>query len=83
MYESNAAPPGAFDDWTNNTVEFSEISGHVAQAPRYVIQRVIDTGGSVEAPISIDDQMRMYRVTARGVGGTDTAVAVVQSTFKR
>lgn len=83
MYESNAAPPGAFADWTNNTVEFSEITGHVAQAPRYVIQRVIDTGGPVGAGIPTENQMLMYRVTARGVGGTDTAVAVVQSTFKR
>lgn len=83
LYAQDGAPPGAYDDWTNNTTEFSGTIGQVAAAPRYVIQRMAE----VESGTSLDageyGQSEMYRITARGVGGTETAVVVLQSTYKR
>lgn len=83
LYAQDGAPPGAHDNWTNNTAEFSGAIGQVAAAPRYVIQRMaeVESGASLDA--GEYGQSEMYRVTARGVGGTETAVVVLQSTYKR
>ncbi|HBA64857.1 MAG TPA: pilus assembly protein PilX [Methylococcaceae bacterium] len=84
LYAQDGAPPGAYDAWpNNNTAEVSGAIGQVAVAPRYVIQRManVESGASLDA--GEYGQSEMYRVTARGVGGTETAVVVLQSTYKR
>ena len=58
--------------------------------PRYIIERVAEaaalgsgnTGGSVAWKPG-GEPMTMYRMTARGTGGTNAAVVMVQSTFLR
>lgn len=57
----------------------------VAAQPRYFVETMPYTGppgGSLEADTPVPDSA-MYRVTARGVGGTNFAVVVLQSTFLR
>lgn len=57
----------------------------VAAQPRYIIESMPYTGppgGSLEADTPVSDSA-MYRVTARGVGGTNFAVVVLQSTYLR
>lgn len=57
----------------------------VAAQPRYIVESMPYTGppgGSLEADTPVSDSA-MYRVTARGVGGTPFAVVVLQSTFLR
>ena len=83
LYAQTGTPPGAYDTWGANTASYSAASDQVAANPQYVIQRLanIESGSSLDA--SSFGQSEIYRITARGVGGTDTAVAVVQSTYKR
>lgn len=84
LYAQDGAPPGPHDAWqNNNTAEFSDAIGQVAVAPRYVIQRMPNVAGGYSLDAGEYEQSEMYRVTARGVGGTETAVVVVQSTYKR
>lgn len=83
LYSQDGDPPGDYADWSSNTVEYSGTMGQVAAAPRYVIQRLANvvSGDSLDA--GTYGQSEIYRVTARGVGGTDNAVVIVQSTYKR
>lgn len=56
-----------------------------AEAPKYVIEELADVpkpGSSVKAGTALDST-KVYRITARGVGGQATSVVVLQSTFKR
>lgn len=83
LYAQNGNPPGANSNWASyNTVAYA-YDDLVASAPLYVIQRLadIESGSSLDA--GSYGQSEMYRVTARGVGGTDAAVVVIQTTYKR
>ncbi len=56
----------------------------VAANPAYIIEElppVPEAGASLEA--GVPSEANYYRVTARGVGGTENAVVMVQSTYKR
>ena len=56
----------------------------VADAPDYMIEELLpvpEPGGSLETGVT--DEAKYYRVTSRAVGGTTTAVVVLQSTYKR
>lgn len=56
----------------------------ISSPPVYIIEELApikDAGGSVEAGVALD--RRYYRITSRAVGGTDTAVVMLQSTYKR
>jgi len=78
-------------DWTNaavTTYSGGTLTG-VSQAPVYVIENLGGAGGSEECspceggtppPAS---GSRLYRITARGTGGTTNAVVVLQSTYAR
>ncbi|MFQ5756495.1 MAG: PilX N-terminal domain-containing pilus assembly protein [Acidiferrobacterales bacterium] len=64
----------------------------VASQPAYIIEKVVDVSGkgggtSVVAgfkpPAGASGTATIYRVTARGTGTTDDAVAVVQSVFRK
>ena len=62
----------------------------VASQPRYVVEHLVsilrsdnefDTGNTYGATASVTDEVQIYRVTARGTGGTDSARVLIQSTF--
>lgn len=70
-------------DWAGNSRAGTAIAG-VADLPRYVIEElppVPIAGGSVRFGALPD--VRFYRVTARGVGGTQDAVNLLQSNYQR
>ncbi|MDP1664343.1 MAG: PilX N-terminal domain-containing pilus assembly protein [Methylobacter sp.] len=84
LYSEAGTPPQQSDDWSSfNTVTYSDASlGHTASAPLYVIQQLKAIGsGSLDAGNYNENEL--YRITARGVGGTSDAVVVLQSVFKR
>jgi len=56
----------------------------IAADPAYIIEELLavpETGVSLEA--GVPSEANYYRVTARGVGGTENAIVMVQSTYKR
>lgn len=84
LYSETATPPRHSDDWSSfNTVNYSAASlSHTASAPLYVIQQLNSIGsGTLDAGNYSENEL--YRITARGVGGTNTAVVVLQSVYKR
>lgn len=93
--KSVAAPPDLKAVW-NSPNQVSRYSGedlaHVAQVPTYIIEELSytsgggsDTGGSLrgDIPAEAGAAKTWYRVTARGTGGTDAAVVVLQSVYRR
>lgn len=84
LYAQNGSPPSANDDWANfSSVTYSYAGSLIASAPQYVIQRLADVESGSSLDAGAYGQSEMYRVTARGVGGTGTAVVVIQTTYKR
>jgi type IV pilus assembly protein PilX len=90
-YLPTATPPARWEavDWKDAT-EVATVSysgahlAHLATAPTYIIEELPATdesGGSLEAGVA--QTVQLYRVTSRGVGATATAVAMLQSTYKR
>jgi len=58
---------------------------YLSAPPQYIIEElppVPDPDGSVAADEPLPET-RVYRVTARGVGGTDKAITMLQAAFKR
>lgn len=84
LYSATATPPQQSDDWSSfNTVTYSAPAlGHTASAPLYVIQQ-LNTIGSSSLDAGNYNENELYRITARGVGGTSAAVVVLQSVYKR
>lgn len=71
--------------WSSGSIEFSEDLDGVAEQPRYIIEElppVPESLGSLAADEPIPDA-GVYRVTARGVGGRESSVVMLQTTFKR
>jgi type IV pilus assembly protein PilX len=56
----------------------------VAALPRYIIEELppIQVEGE-SAKFGAYPDINLYRVTARGVGGTQNAVVILQGTFRR
>lgn len=85
LYQENAT------SWENiaweagDSAEYSGDFNGTAAKPRYIIEELpISTGSSPS--LSPDDPVPMeglFRVTARGVGGTNTSEVILQSTYKR
>jgi type IV pilus assembly protein PilX len=78
-------------DWTNAAVitySGGTLTG-IGSAPRYTIEDLGSTGGTEEcSPCEAgapppSSGARLYRITARGTGGTTDAVVVLQSTYTR
>lgn len=72
-------------DWVGNSREFSGISEGLAAHPRYVIEEfppVADPSGSLEADAPLPE-VRLFRITARAVGGSPDAVVVLQTRYRR
>lgn len=72
-------------DWSGDARAYSGTLAGVAEAPRYIIEELpttLATSGSIAA-----DQPSlgagMFRITARGVGGSTDTVIVLQTTFRR
>ena len=73
-------------DWSKDaeTKAYSGTLTNIAAKPRYIIEELPATpesGGSLE--VGVAGEVRFYRVTSRGVGGTDKAIVMLQSTYKR
>lgn len=85
-YANNPAPDWTVAaTWTGSVRTYGSTLPHVASAPLFFIEELVpvpEAGSSLEAGVAIEES-GMYRITARGVGGTDTAVSVLQSTYKR
>ena len=67
------------------SLAYSGTLAYVSAPPRYIIEElppVPDPKGSVAADEPLPET-RIYRVTARGEGGTDKAVTILQAAFKR
>lgn len=79
-YSINGTPPGVNDNWANfSSVSYAGASNEANSPPQYVIQRMPDTGGS----LTEFQESQIYRITSRAVGGSDNAVVVVQSIYRR
>lgn len=83
-------------DWSSNTAVATYTGGalnYINSAPRYIIEELpsttststaSNTGGSLESGTASSPQtVSWYRITARGTGGSDNAVVIVQSIYKR
>lgn len=74
-------------DWSdavNDVITYPNSLAGIATMPFYIIEEmppVNESGGSLEASVSLTSSY--YRVTTRATGGTDTAVVMLQSTYKR
>lgn len=73
-------------DWSNTStsVQYSTTMANVGTQPRYIIEElpaVPDPESSLEAGVT--QTSKFYRITSRATGGTDTAVVILQSVYKR
>ncbi|HRY14606.1 MAG TPA: PilX N-terminal domain-containing pilus assembly protein [Candidatus Competibacteraceae bacterium] len=70
-------------NWTQSQT-YSDTLDEVSAQPSYVIEelpRVAISGGSVKfGPLP---EAGLYRVTARGLGGTTDAIVILQTTYRR
>lgn len=87
LYQMTTGVPALWEtvDWEDDARIFTGELGGVAGPPRYVIEELPvtqSTGGSLAADEPATDQ-GWYRVTARGVGGSDVAVVILQTTYRR
>lgn len=72
-------------DWEDDARVYDGVIQGVFEQPRYIIEELPATpseGQSLAADEPVQES-GMYRVTARGVGGSDLAVVVLQSTYRR
>ena len=70
--------------WADNAVALSsgnELPGVAAQ-PSYIVEKLPPSTESLEAAQSLDTSDIYLQVTARGVGGADSTVVVLQSVYK-
>ena len=76
-------------DWANQSLAYPQEGGvdplpRIAEQPRFVIER-LDAALEVEDPNLAADEARsetsIFRITARGVGGTVDGVVLLQTTF--
>lgn len=83
--------PFASSSWTDTaSVAYPSALANVAEAPRFVVEDVgaIEAAGATSRRskvqgVSYQDtgNLRAYRVYARGVGATDGAVVILESTY--
>lgn len=57
-------------------------SDGLAQAPRCMVENVADSLALGPTELKKDDSLQAFRVTARGIGGTDNAAVLLQSYLK-
>lgn len=85
LYNNSGTPPHKYDNWADfNTASYSASTlNSTFSAPRYVIQRLKNIAGSSSLDASNFNENELYRITARGVGGTVNSVVVLESFYKR
>lgn len=76
--------------WDGSSAQTSMDLEWINSQPRYVVEEVTALmlagadGGAIDFESSLKtEETIFYRVTGRGVGGTETSVVILQSTFKR
>ena len=72
--------------WTNLDSRQSSTDLHaIPSRPRYVIEELplVDGSADILFPDESVPPERFYRISSRGTGGTDSTVAILQSTYKR
>ena len=87
FWKGSACSATAFD-WTAGACSYvtsTKQLSHTAAPPRYVIEQYADavvSGGSMRAgqPKQVS---KVYRITARGVGGQMSTAVILQTTYKR
>lgn len=92
LYQPTAAgdPRWVVVDWNQDNavqpVAFSAEGSVLAREPAYIIEELrpapADPGGSLAADEPLPT-MRFYRITARGWGGSNTAIVQLQTVFRR
>jgi len=74
-------------DWVNNSIALSSAPAGVAAAPRYVVEALpaVTGGGAGSSSLKFGALVESgyYRVTARGVGGAQNTVVLLQTTYRR
>jgi len=86
---SSGAPRWGIVDWldwsnTGDVIQYPGTLNNISSAPVYIIEEmppINEAGSSLEAGVILTNNY--YRVTTRAVGGTDTAIVMLQSTYKR
>ena len=90
--ELDEAPRWETANWNGATsVVAASVMDEVSAQPRYIIEHAatvqrsegIELGNSYDNTGAVADSIEMFRITARGVGGTDQAVVMLQSVFGR
>lgn len=75
------------DTWLNSgayrteVIEYPEHLEGASQRPAYIIVRMPDPVASKSLKVAQERDKELYKVTARGVGASESAVVVMQSTF--
>jgi len=74
-------------NWTNGSCSYRSATKlpNTAEAARYVIEEFADAPkpGTSRRGGMAKESNKVYRITARGVGGQASTVVILQSTFKR
>lgn len=98
LYDPSTTATPVWDSvaWTGSTnlVAYPNTPGQtgtgslaqISTQPKYVIEylgEMTPPGGSLTMTNTTSNRVHYYRVTARGTGGTNAAVVMVQSTFSR
>ncbi len=86
--------PGAWSasQWATNSIKLPDntLKG-LADQPRYAIEKIIvaaaaanpGSGADIESLDKMGGSSEYYRVTSRGLGGTENAEVIIQSTYNR
>lgn len=92
QFDTDSAKPinWSTTTWTSSAAKYSAPTGHqdeiggVAVAPYYVIEKLDSLVANVELESGqVADDDEFYRITARAVGGSSTAVVILQSIYRR
>ena len=84
---AGAPDPRMWDSWESLGRTAGATINGVASQPRYIIEQLPSVppqgilGSAQQSGTSPDDEM--FRIIARGVGGTTSAVVILQSTYRR
>lgn len=82
---AGATPVWQGIDWSTDARTYSGTLPDAADPPRYIIEELPATLAQTGSVAADEPAMGagMYRITVRATGGSDTAVVVLQTTFRR
>lgn len=90
--DMDEAPRWETANWAGgSTVVAASAMDEVNAQPRYIIEHAatvqraegIEIGNDYDNTGAVSDSIEMFRITARGVGGTDQAIVFLQSVYGR